>query len=123
MSTGVVVEALLLSHVWSQDFVHDSTSEVQSLRCLTVVDSLERRCIAIVVRCGFTSRDATDVLNELLAAHGSLARLRREDGTEFVAKHVQAWRKEGSVRARRIVPGHPWRNGANEHSSGILRDD
>lgn len=121
-STAYVREATQPNHVWSYDFVHDASADGRTLRCLTVIDEYTRRCLAIPVRRGFTSRDVINTLRELIAVHGHPTFMRSDNGSEFVAHKVQEWLATHNVGTRYIEPGHPWENGTNESFNGVFRD-
>jgi len=46
-----------------------------------------------------------------------------DNGSEFIAKAVQAWLSENAIKTTYIDPGSPWQNGYVESFHGRLRDE
>jgi len=110
-------------HVWSYDFVKDSTSDGRSLRLLTIIDEFTRECLCIAVARRLTSQDVLDRLTELFVTRGIPGYLRSDNGPEFTAKVVREWLERIGVKTLTIEPGSPWENGYNESFNGKLRDE
>ena len=49
--------------------------------------------------------------------------LRPDNGSEFIAKRVQAWLKRQDVKSLFIEAGSPWENGYIESFNGKMRDE
>lgn len=111
------------NHVWSYDFVMDRTADGKAFRMLTVIDEYTRECLAIHVRRKLNSQDVLHVLGKLFVAHGPPARIRSDNGPEFVALAVRSWLGRMGVASLFIEPGSPWENGYNESFNGKLRDE
>jgi transposase InsO family protein len=58
-----------------------------------------------------------------VARHGARRHLRWDNGSEFIAKFLQAWLKAASIATRFIEPGSPWQNAINESFNGRSRDE
>lgn len=110
-------------HVWSYDFVMDSTVDGRRLKLLTVVDEFTKEAFPIQCRRSMTSGDVIRTLRSLFALYGQPAWLRSDNGSEFIAHAVLKMLKEKGISTRYIEPGKPWQNGYNESFNGILRDD
>ena len=110
-------------HVWPYDFVRDRTRDGKVLRMLAVVDEFTRECLAIRVERRLGSEEVLEVLAELFVARGAPAHIRSDNGPEFVAGAVRAWRGRLGVGALFIEPGSPWENGYCESLNGKLRDE
>ena len=110
-------------HVWPYDFVQDRTRDGKVLRMLAVVDEFTRECLAIRVERRLGSEEVLEVLAELFVARGAPAHIRSDNGPEFVAGAVRAWRGRLGVGALFIEPGSPWENGNCESLNGKLRDE
>ena len=52
-----------------------------------------------------------EVMRELIDRHGAPDHICSDNGPEFVAKSLQAWLAEGSIKTLYIEPGCPWQNG------------
>ena len=64
-------------HVWSYDFIHDSTSDGRPIRMLVVMDEFSRECLSIDVA---RKLDSEDVLEDrksprLNSSHSSVSRM------------------------------------------------
>ena len=98
-------------HVWTWDFIHDSTVKGGSLRILSVVDEYTRETHALYPARNIGSGKVLKVMSELIARHGSPDHIRSDNGPEFVAKSLQQWLAEEMIRTLYIEPGCPWQNG------------
>jgi len=111
------------NHVWSYDFVMDSTHNGRPIKILTVIDEYSRECLAIVVDRKIKSDDVLYCLSDLFLLHGIPEHIRSDNGPEFTAKVVRKWLERIGVRTLFIEPGSPWENGYNESFNGKLRDE
>ena len=110
-------------HVWSYDFVIDSTADGKRLKLLTVIDEFDKRAFPIECHRSMTSGDVVRTLRKLFAVHGQPEWIRSDNGSEFLADAVQKLLEEKGVKTQFIEPGKPWQNGYNESFNSILRDD
>ena len=117
----VPLQAEYANHVWTYDFVHDTTQDGRQLRFLTLVDEHNRRGLAIGVRRSFKANDVVDVLEAAFARYGAPVYIRSDNGSEFIAKTVKAWLANEGVRTHYIDPGSPWQNAFGESFNGTLR--
>lgn len=121
-STTQLNTALFPNHVWSYDFVHDSTADGRTLKFLTVVDEFTHEGLMIETNRSLTSSDVKRCLKFLFSVYGAPVCIKSDNGPEFVAKEIQRWLKEKHVKTRYIDPGSPWQNGTNESFNGVFRD-
>ena len=110
-------------HVWSYDFVMDSTADGKRLKLLTVIDEFSKQAFPIECRRSMASGDVVRVLRNLFAIYGQPEWIRSDNGSEFIAEAVQKVLREKGIKTQFIEPGKPWQNGYNESFNGILRDD
>jgi putative transposase len=110
-------------HVWTWDFVQDTTVDGRTLRFLSIVDEYTRECLALEVRRSFRSRDVIAVLEQLMLIRGVPAHIRSDNGSEFIAKRVRGWLAKAKVQTLYIEPGSPWENPYIESFNGKLRDE
>lgn len=115
--------ALHKDHVWSLDFIFDTTSNGRSLKWLSVVDEYTRECLALEVSRKLTAHDVVDVLRELAALRGLPRHIRSDNGPEFIAQAIRQWLKAAGVQTLYIEPGSPWQNGYAESFHARLRDE
>ncbi len=92
------------NHVWSYDFVEDRTHDGRRFRLLNVLDGFTHECLAIRVGRKLKAADVIDALSDLFILRGVPARIRSDNGPEFVAETVQGW--IAAVGARR-PPSRP----------------
>ena len=111
------------NHVWSWDFVHDTTSDGRPLKLLTMVDEFSRECLVLEVARRLDSRSVLDALAQVILRRGAPEHIRSDNGPEFIAKAVRRWLSERSVKTLYIEPGSPWENAHIESFNGRLRDE
>ena len=116
-------EALHPNHVWTYDFVFDTTSDSRMLKFLTLVDEFTRECLAIKVARRLPAKAVIEVLRWVFAERGVPEYLRSDNGPEFIAKAIQGWLKERQVKTHYIEPGSPWQNAYGESFNGKFRDE
>ncbi len=117
----VPLQAEYANHVWTYDFVHDTTQDGRQLRFLTLVDEHNRRGLAIGVRRSFKADDVVGVLEAAFSRYGAPVYIRSDNGSEFIAKTVKAWLANEGVQTHYIDPGSPWQNAFGESFNGTLR--
>ena len=123
-STGTIpTRAERVNHVWTWDFISDRTDNGGKLRILSVLDEYSRECLALHVARQLTAADLIAVMERLVAQRGVPAHVRSDNGSEFVARTLQAWLAQRHVKTLSIEPGSPWQNGHVESFHGSLRDE
>lgn len=110
-------------HVWTYDFTEDRTVDGRRLKFLVVLDEYTRRCLALEVERGMTSRHVIGVLSRLVAEHGAPGHLRSDNGPEFIARALGAWLAQRGAGTLFIQPGAPWENAYVESFNGKLEDE
>jgi putative transposase len=110
-------------HVWTYDFLEDSTADGRKLRLLTLVDEFTRECLAIKVARSFTSAEVIRVLAQVFAKYGPPAFMRSDNGPEFIAYAVCVWLYVQGIDTHHIDPGAPWQNAFGESFHARLRDE
>lgn len=122
-STGLPVKAEHKGHVWTWDFICDGTTRGGALRMLTILDEYTRECHVLRADRALKSGDVLEWMGKAIQEHGAPAYLRSDNGSEFIAKAVQAWLSENAIKTIYIDPGSPWQNGYVESFHGRLRDE
>ena len=117
------LQATRRNHVWSYDFVFDSTEDGRRLKLLTIVDEFTRESIAIHVARRIDSTEVIGVLISAMAERGAPEWIRSDNGPEFVAKAVRGWLDTIGVGTLFIEPGSPWQNAYGESFNGRLRSE
>jgi len=117
----VPLTACYANHVWTYDFVHDSTMDGRNLKFLTLLDEHNRRSLAVQPRRSFTAQDVIEQLEQAVATYGAPAYIRSDNGSEFIARIVKAWLKKMGIQTHYIDPGSPWQNPFGESFNSIVR--
>lgn len=121
---GAVVQcATHANHVWTYDFLKDSTERGGGVRILTVVDEYTRECLAIEVARSIKARTVVEVLKWLALTRGTPEYIRSDNGPEFIAHEVGAWLEQAGCQTIFITPGSPWENPYIESFNGKFRDE
>jgi hypothetical protein len=90
---------------------------------LTILDEYTRECHVLRADRALKSGDVLEWMSRAIQQHGAPAFLRRDNGSEFIAKTVQKWLAENRIKTIYIEPGSPWQNGFVESFHGRLRDE
>jgi putative transposase len=116
-------EASHPNHVWTYDFVFDTTSDGRALKFLTLIDQFTRECLAIKVGRRLPAKAVIEALEQVFAERGVPEYLRSDNGPEFIAKAIQRWLTQRQVKTHYIEPGSPWQNAYCESFNGKFRDE
>ena len=108
--------------VWALDFQFDVTVDGRTLKLLNVIDEFTRECPAIVVDRNIDADKVVATLDQLAAA-GTPAYVRFDNGPEFVAHAVADWCRFKGTDTMFIDPGSPWQNAWIESFNSRLRDE
>jgi transposase InsO family protein len=121
-NTAVPTRAAHPNHVWSDDVVHDATTDGRRLKCLTVLDESTREGLTISCARSITAGDVVQVLQQLFAQRGAPGYVKSDHGPECIAPQVTNWLRAHHVDTTFIDPGSPWQNGHHESFNGVFRD-
>ena len=119
----VRLKASCPNHVWSLDFLFDTTEDGRQLKFMPIIDEYTRECLSIVVGRSITSARVIEELERLFSLRGCPVNLRSDNGPEFIARALKGYLKENDVETRYIEPGAPWQNGFVESFNATFRDD
>lgn len=111
------------NHVWSYDFLFDSTVRGTRLKMLTIGDDYHRECLAIDVATSITAERVIATLDRLFREQGAPRYLRSDNGPEFIAHALRAWLMQKNADTFFIRPGCPWENGFRESFHARFRDE
>lgn len=109
------------NHVWSYDFVSETTRDGRLLKILNIIDEYSRECLASYVARRIRSQDVILVLADLFLKRGKPKFIRSDNGPEFIAGKLKYWLKKLEVQPIYIQPGSPWENGYCESFNGKMR--
>lgn len=119
----VRLKASYPGHVWSVDFLFDTTEDGRQVKFMPIIDEYTRECLRIDVSRSITSERVIEELERLFHVHGRPAHLRSDNGPEFIAKALREYLSDQAVETRYIEPGAPWQNGYVESFNATLRDE
>lgn len=111
------------NHVWSYDFVSETTHDGRKLKILNIIDEYSRICLASVVERKIDSQGVIYALADAMLEHGVPRFVRSDNGPEFIAKRVKRWFKTLNIQPLYIEPGSPWENGYCESFNGKMRNE
>jgi transposase InsO family protein len=112
-----------INNVWTWDFLSDSTVHGKSIRWLLVKDEFTRECLLLEPRWSWKAKDVVSALVELIKVRGTPLCIRSDNGSEFIAKEVQALFKLTNIKSLYIEPGSPWQNGSGESFVNTFRSE
>ena len=119
----IKLKPLYPNHVWSYDFLFDTTENGRTIKLMPLLDEYTRECLSIVVDRSITSQRVIEELRRLIAERGAPTFVRSDNGPEFIAEAVKRHLKASGVQTCFIDPGAPWQNGYLESFNGKLRDE
>ena len=122
-STGLPTKATHRGHVWTWDFVHDTTMRGGKLRMLNLLDEHTRECLCIHVDRRINARKVRQIISNLIDVHGAPEHIRSDNGSEFIERGLREWLAENKIKTLYIDPGSPWQNGFIESFNARLREE
>ena len=93
------------------------------LKWLTLVDECTRECLALQVAGSMVGTDVRRVLAQAIGRRGAQARLRSDNGAEFICEALQGWLPKAGTKSIPVAPGSPWENGFIESFNSRFRDE
>ena len=123
VSTGLPTKGKHRGHVWTWDFVHDTTKRGGKLRMLNIIDEYTRECLCIHVDRQINARKVKKIFSKLIDEHGAPEHIRSDNGSEFIEKGLREWLAENEVKTLYIEAGCPWQNGYIESFNARLREE
>ena len=112
-----------VNQTWAMDFVSDSLYTGRRFRCLNIVDTFTRECIAIRVDTSISGFVVTRILDQLGEFRGLPETIVIDNGPEFTGKAMSEWAYRTDVKLAFIRPGKPIENAYVESFNGKLRDE
>jgi transposase InsO family protein len=109
--------------VWCYDFVADRTTDGRTLKWLTLVDEYTRECLALHVERSVSGADVRRVLGGVVGRRGAPARLRSDNGSEFICEALLSWLPGKGTEPIPVAPASPWENGYSESFNSRFRDE
>jgi putative transposase len=117
------VNASQLNQCWAMDFVSDQLFNGKRFRALTILDVFSRECLAIHVDKSIKGEMVADVLEKLKESRGLPAKIKVDNGPEFISRALDAWAYFNKVQLEYSRPGRPIDNAHIESFNGSFRDE
>jgi putative transposase len=111
------------NEVWTCDFIHGRTVSGGSLKWLSVVDEYTRELLLLHPAATMTAADVRRLFGRLIGWRGPPARLRCDNGGEFVGAALADWLPGQGVELTPVAAASPWQNGFVESFHSRLRDE
>lgn len=112
----------IMNGCWSADFMSDALWSGRRFRTFNVIDDFNRECLAIEVDLNLPAERVIRVLERIAAWRGYPAKLRLDNGPEFVAVAMADWAEERGVELEFTQPGRPMQNGYIERFNRSYRE-
>jgi len=122
-STGIPARATHRNHVWTWDFVHDTTMRGGTLRMLNILDEYTRECLCIHVDRRINARKVRRIVSALIGRYRAPKHFRSDNGSEFIEHWLRRWLAEKKIKTLYIEPGSPWQNEYVESFNGRFREE
>lgn len=108
---------------WSADFMTDRLDNGRQVRILNVIDDYNREALLCEAGFSFPSARVVELFEQLIEWYGKPARIRTDNGTEFIAKAFEGFCENSSINHVRIQKGKPMQNGYIERFNRTFRED
>ena len=112
-----------MNQCWSMDFMSDALFCGRRFRTFNVVDDYNREALAIEVDLSLPAPRVIRVLERIVAWRGYPAKIRMDNGPEFVSAALAEWADEHAVQLEFIQPGKPTQNSYIERFNRTYRTE
>lgn len=118
-----LVQPLFENLTWSADFMYDRLENGRTVRILNVIDDYNRQALLCEPGFGFSSSRVVELFEQLIEYYGKPAKIRTDNGTEFLAKTFEGFCRNSSINHQRIQKGKPTQNAYIERFNKTFRED
>ena len=112
-----------VNYSYSMDFVSDALANGRRVRVLNVMDDFTRECLAAYADYSIPAWKVVMVLDQIVEERGKPAKIRVDNGPEFISKELKNWCIINQVALQFIQPGKPMQNGYVERLNRTFRED
>jgi len=112
-----------INQSWSIDFMSDSLVSGRKFRTFNVLDDYNREVLAIEIAVSLPAVRIIRVLDQIISWRGKPARIRMDNGPEFISNVFEIWCKNNGIELLYIQPGKPTQNSLIERLNGSYRRD
>lgn len=114
---------LVVNHCWSVDFMSDTLFDGRRFRTFNVLDDFNREALAIEIDLNLPAVRIIRVLERIAQQRGYPAKLRCDNGPEFISIALAGWAEDHGVDLDFIKPGKPTQNSYVERFNRTYRDE
>jgi putative transposase len=111
-----------MNQSWSMDFMSDALWNGRRFRTFNVVDDFNREALCIEIDLNLPAARVIRTLDRIAAWRGYPARVRMDNGPEFIAVATAEWAEQHEVALEFIEPGKPMQNGFIERFNRSYRE-
>lgn len=108
---------------WAIDFMRDTLYDGRVYRTLNVLDEGNREGLGIEIDTSLPCRRVIALLEQLVEIYGPPAKLRLDNGPEFIAEKLAEWCGEHGIALQHIEPGKPNQNAYMERFNRTFRTE
>lgn len=112
-----------MNQCWSMDFMSDALMCGRRFRTFNVVDDFNREVLAIDVDLSLPAPRVIRVLERIVAWRGLPAKLRMDNGPEFISSTLADWAEQHEIELEFIKPGKPTQNSYVERFNKTYRTE
>lgn len=112
-----------MNQCWSMDFMSDALMCGRRFRTFNVIDDFNREALAIEVDLSLPAQRVIRVLERIVAWRGLPAKLRMDNGPEFISSKLADWADVYQVHLEFIKPGKPTQNSFVERFNRTYRTE
>lgn len=112
-----------MNQCWSIDFMSDALWCGRRFRTFNVIDDFNREALAIEVDLNLPAERVIRTLEHVVSWRGLPAKLRMDNGPEFISLKLATWAEENNVELEFIKPGKPTQNSYIERFNRTFRDE
>ncbi len=112
-----------INNTWSMDFMHDQLEDGRSYRLLNILDDCNREGLGIEVDISLPAGRVIRTLDHLIEWRGKPARIRCDNGPEYISGLLVAWAVKNGIQLEFIQPGKPQQNAYIERYNRTVRHD
>ena len=112
-----------INESWSMDFMHDQLEDGRSYRLFNVIDDYNREGLIVDADFSLPSERVIRSLDQLIGWRGKPARIRCDNGPEYISTLLMNWSKKHDITLCFIQPGNPQQNAYVERFNRTVRYD
>ena len=108
---------------WSMDFMADRLDDGRAFRLLNVLDDFNREGLGIEVDFSLPAERVIRSLERIIEWRGKPARIRVDNGPEYISGKLRAWAEKHGISLCHIQPGKPQQNAYIERYNRTVRHE